>query len=68
MNPTRWKWYTWVALLYFVGVFYVNFNGVPAEGIISAIVGAIAWLILRLIDWVVRALYREGKTPPPTGS
>ena len=27
MNPKRWKWYTWIALVYFAINFYVNFNG-----------------------------------------
>ena len=67
MNPKRWRWYTWLALVYFVINFYLNFQGIPAEGIISVIVGAIVWFFLWLIHQIVRAFYLAftGKMPPP---
>lgn len=67
MNPKRWKWYTWIALVYFVLVFAVNFNGTVGESIISVFVGAVAWFFLYLIHEIVRAFYLAftGKMPPP---
>ena len=43
MNPKRWKWYTWLALVYFAINFYLNFNGVPGEAIISVFVSGVVW-------------------------
>ena len=67
MNPKRWKWYTWVALVYFVINFSLNFRGNPAEGIISVSVCSVVWFFLWLIHEIVRAFYLAftGKTPPP---
>lgn len=65
MNPKRWKWYTWLSLLYFAGVFYATFSSV-ADGMISVLVAAAAWLFLKAIDWFVRAVYHDFKHWPPT--
>lgn len=67
MNPKRWKWYTWIALIYFAINLYVNFNGAPASAIISVFVSGVVWFFLWLIHEIVRAFYLAltGKTPPP---
>lgn len=67
MNPKRWKWYTWIALVYFAINFYVNFNGTAAEAIISVFVSGVVWFLLWLIHEIVRAFYLAftGKMPAP---
>ncbi len=67
MNPKRWKWYTWLALVYLALNLAVNFRGQASEAIISLAIGAVVWFFLWLLHEVVRAFYLAftGKMPPP---
>ena len=66
MNPKRWKWYTWIILVFFPINLVANYSA-PGDAVISVIVCVIYWFFLWLIHQIVRAFYLAftGKMPPP---
>ena len=69
MNPKRWKWHFWVALIYFAISLYMNFDGTPASAIISLFVSGVVWFFLyifhHIVDEIRLVVIQKRQTHPP---
>ncbi len=67
MNPKRWRWYTWLALVWYVVNCLIQFQQAPASWLLLAAYLPFYWFFLWLLHEVIRAFYLAftGKMPPP---
>lgn len=58
MNPNRWKWYTWTALVLFVLSMIVNYNESLGVWIVTALFCLFVGVSLFVVHILITALFR----------